>query len=360
MPIERHKPHPLMSAADIGASRAGAASDKTSDASASDSASAHGGQDGRQVDRMDAPRPKKGAVPSHRTTQPRVSSVKSTRRITPTSNAIAPGLEPEPHDEAPTTNVVELRSQVASARRHPDAEEFSPLNQVTGLDAKNLSELPLLSGLDPAQRADFIKRGALGTYPAGTLLIREGEPMAHFVSIIRGTARAFFTGSKGRFGQASLVFGPASVGHAELLRGAPALTSLKLIEKSTVWTVPAGTLLAMIGSSTKLRDNFLNETGRRLAESMALNRALFFDDTATRLAQLLCTLIDQRGLPAPAGRMIPLDLTQQDFAEALGVDLRSVNRIMVEWFAANLVVKHEKRFVVCDLDKLRALATTPQ
>jgi CRP-like cAMP-binding protein len=221
---------------------------------------------------------------------------------------------------------------------------------------KAVADLPLLKGLDSSVRETLMQRGTVQTLSEGELLFREGEPCKAVMALVKGTAKLFFTAGNGRIAHTRWLFAPASVGTSEALANAPHATAVSLLEKSTVWSIGAEDFRRIASGSPRLIENVLAETSTELRESMALARALLFDDTQARLAQLFVSLLDKRGLPGREGRMIPLALTQQDFAEALGVDLRSINRVMVDWFATGLVVKSEKRFCVKELDKLEAIA----
>ncbi len=219
-----------------------------------------------------------------------------------------------------------------------------------------LHELAIFRGLDPALRDMLIQKGTTQTLPEGTQIVREGETPNAVVSFLRGTGKLFFTAGSGRVGHARIVFAPTSIGHHEIATQQPLQASLKLIEKSTLWVLPAMELRRALASSPKLQENVIAETASELREMSELARALLFDDTASRLAQMMLKFAEKRGLPGQEGTIIPLALTQQDFAEALGVDLRSINRVMVEWFGARLIVKSEKRFVLVDSAKLSEIA----
>ena len=221
---------------------------------------------------------------------------------------------------------------------------------------KAVAELPLLKGLEPSVRDSLLQRGTLQTLNEGELLFREGEPCKAVMALVKGTAKLFFTAGNGRIAHTRWLFAPASVGTSEALANAPHATAVSLIEKSTIFTLGAEDFRRAASTSPRLIENVLQEASAELRESMALARSLLFDDTQARLAQLFVSLLDKRGLPGREGRMIPLALTQQDFAEALGVDLRSINRVMVDWFGTGLVVKSEKRFCVREMEKLEGIA----
>ena len=219
-----------------------------------------------------------------------------------------------------------------------------------------LHELAIFKGLDPALRDILIQKGTTQTLSEGTQIVREGETPNALVSFLRGTGKLFFTAGNGRVGHARIVFAPTSIGHHEIATQQPLQASLKLIEKSTLWVLPAIDLRRAMATSPRLQENVLAETASELREMSELARALLFDDTASRLAQMMLKFAQMRGLPGQEGTIIPIALTQQDFAEALGVDLRSINRVMVEWFGARLIVKSEKRFVIVDAAKLSEIA----
>ncbi len=262
-------------------------------------------------------------------------------------------------DDMPEPALVPLRQLIVAKPGNgfgsDDLESASTLT-LNGEQLKALAELPLLKGVEPAVRDALIQRGVLHTLPEGELVFREGEAVTNVMALVKGTAKLYFTAGNGRVAHTRWLFAPASAGASEALSGGAHPTALSLLEKSTLWTIDADDFRRAAGQSARLVENVLKETAVDLRDSMALARALLFDDTQARLAQLFLSLLEKRGLPGREGRMIPLALTQQDFAEALGVDLRSINRVMVEWFASGMVVKSEKRFCVRELEKLEAIA----
>jgi CRP-like cAMP-binding protein len=264
-------------------------------------------------------------------------------------------------DETPDTSPVPLHQLLVTKGSMGfgagnDMEETMTSAAISGEHVRLLAETPLLRNVEGHVRDALLHRGVIQTLPEGELLFREGEPTKNVMVLVKGTAKSFFTAGNGRVAHTRWLFAPASTGASEAIAAIPHSNSLSLLEKSTIWTVSADDFRRAAATSSRLVENVLLETSVDLRESLALARSLLFDDTQARLAQLFMSLLDKRGLPGREGRMIPLALTQQDFAEALGVDLRSINRVMVDWFATNLVVKSEKRFCVRDMEKLEAIA----
>ena len=62
------------------------------------------------------------------------------------------------------------------------------------------------------------------------------------------------------------------------------------------------------------------------------------------------------GLPTHGGTMIRLTLTQNDFAEALGLNRRSITRALTVWAKQGIVEKPAGQYVVRDVAKLEAIA----
>ncbi|MCC6806825.1 MAG: Crp/Fnr family transcriptional regulator [Deltaproteobacteria bacterium] len=281
--------------------------------------------------------------------------------------------QPMEHEETPEPRLVPLRQlhgsslqsgaeQQDAQQRHEEqkrrAEELSPVASVRFVPSPQqaLQDLAIFKGVEPSLRDTLIQRGTTQTLLEGTQIMREGETPSVLVSILKGTAKLFFTAGNGRVGHARIAFAPTSIGHHEIATQQPLQASLKLIEKSTLWTLPALELKRALAVSSRMQENVLAETAAELREMSELARALLFDDTASRLAQMMLKFVERRGLPGQEGAIIPLALTQQDFAETLGVDLRSINRVMVDWFSERLVIKSEKRFVIVNPEKLTEIA----
>lgn len=309
-----------------------------------------------------------GKSPVSRHVRPHSAAPRSTSSAQTAAHDEAP--LPLEHEETPEPRLVPLRQLMSTnlggggsgGDGQPDQQKSEHHKdeaisvRFVSSPAQALHELSIFKGVEPSLRETLIQKGATQTLPEGTQIMREGESPNVLVSILKGTAKLFFTAGNGRVGHARIAFAPTSIGHHEIATGQPLQASLKLIEKSTLWTLPAIELKRALASSGRMHENVLAETASELREMSELARALLFDDTASRLAQMMLKFVERRGLPGQEGAIIPLALTQQDFAETLGVDLRSINRVMVDWFSERLVVKSEKRFVVVNREKLTEIA----
>jgi CRP/FNR family cyclic AMP-dependent transcriptional regulator len=151
------------------------------------------------------------------------------------------------------------------------------------------------------------------------------------------------------------------LGHAAVL-GASAdggdrtAWEIRALEQSAVLAIPADVVRMAAERCPSLAFSLLVSAARRLHATEICLSSTLLGDVATRLALRLLELAAIRGIRMGKGVRIDIPLRQEGLARLAGTSRETVNRILAE-FAANGWVKREgERYVLADVEALRARA----
>jgi CRP/FNR family cyclic AMP-dependent transcriptional regulator len=207
-------------------------------------------------------------------------------------------------------------------------------------------EIPLLSGLTPAQRqAATIQR----RFVEGHLIFRQGEPTTGLWIILEGRVAVERTGLDGAIYTTGVWHPGEIIGIAGLWDGSGYPASARALDDPTV-------LLWMA------RDYFLELHRTVPAFAEAVSRSL-----AARLRFIQETVADTRGRPAAVQLAIILatlaeragadiTLTHEDLAHMMGAKRETVSRILGDFHHRGWVAVHYGRLTVRDVAALRRFA----
>ncbi|MCA1823005.1 MAG: Crp/Fnr family transcriptional regulator [Frankia sp.] len=150
---------------------------------------------------------------------------------------------------------------------------------------------------------------------------------------------------------------PDVLGEIALLDGGNRSASAEATEATSVLALPRAAFLQLIRSEPKLAEQVLSSLGRLVRKLSEQASDFVFLDLPSRVAKSLCRLADgQRGMP---GSLAPLDgvpvipITQGRLADMAGGSRQSVNQILGQLAAADVVEVRGRTVRVLDMAALR-------
>jgi CRP/FNR family transcriptional regulator len=218
--------------------------------------------------------------------------------------------------------------------------------------AATLRAVPLFAHLDEERLAHVLRRSAVRTVAAGTILAVRDEPAGRLLVVESGTLTAVHETADGHRLRLGEFAAPCTVDKAAVLGTGRHTATWSAATRATVRLVPAADLRTLIDEVPAVRHHVLAHLVRRLDEGQeALVRAAFAGTTA-RVAGWLA-----RAAARPGDR-VPLPGAQAGLAETLGASRVSVNRALRDLARAGLIRTEPGAVVVLDPARLAHRATT--
>jgi CRP/FNR family transcriptional regulator len=126
-----------------------------------------------------------------------------------------------------------------------------------------------------------------------------------------------------------------------------------------VLKIPADPVIALAERHPGFIKEMALMIGRRLRAAHDSVKSLAVDPVEARLAGTLLRLAEREGTLGKDGVTLPFQLTRQSLADMSGTTVETAIRVLSRWLKEGLLTDEGGRFVVEDLEDLRALAEGP-
>jgi CRP-like cAMP-binding protein len=188
------------------------------------------------------------------------------------------------------------------------------------------------------------------------LLFQKGEPATHGWFLKQGVVEILQPAANGTSMIVKLLRAPTLFGVIEHLGDEPRyLESVRSLGPAHTISIEREKLLGLLRENPAAALECLHDLGAAFCAA-ARFEASHVSDTEALLANAFLAYIDVVGEPWDGGTRMQVKRTQVDFAHAIGAAERSVNRVLKEWQARNIVDKTGARYIVHDRGYLERLA----
>lgn len=224
------------------------------------------------------------------------------------------------------------------------------------LDRSLVAQLPMFSGLAPAEQEDLLREARSVRYPKSTAVFEQGAEADRFFVLLHGHLRVEKTTPQGqqtvvRYVSAGEMFG---VAQAMNLSHYPATAVAAVDSIALSW--PSASWARLVSKYPSLGASALQIVGSRLQDTQARVIEISNEQVEQRVAHALLRLAKQAGKKVGAGIEIDFPITRQDVAEMTGTTLHTVSRILSAWESQGLVEGKRQRIVLRDPHRLHLLA----
>ena len=226
------------------------------------------------------------------------------------------------------------------------------LGQIAGL----LAATDLFGHLDSASMEALASRAKQRSYPKGQLIFYQGDPAGSLFVMTEGLVKVFVTSEDGDEMLLVTLRPPETFGELSLLDGSDRSASAQALEPTTAIEISRTTFLDVVRTHPSMSEAVLRSMGgilRRLTEQAS---DLVFLDLHGRVAKLLMTMADERGLDSDEGIQLDLKLTQTDIASMVGGSRQSVNQILRAFEDRGYLALQGKTVLVKEPERLRKRA----
>lgn len=217
-----------------------------------------------------------------------------------------------------------------------------------------IRSVPMFRGLGAEDQRRLAAFAMVRDYDRGDSLWQEGDPAENLTIVLKGQVKIVRHADQGDvilelFGEGEPVGAIAVYNYMPYPAGAVCL------EPTTLLVVPRRDYFEMLDRNPAFARAIIRELTRM---TLALTRKLGElrgQRVEARIAQLFLTLAERMGRESKDGTEIPLQLTRQEVADLVGTTAESAIRVLSRWGREGLVISGEKRFVIPDRERLRAV-----
>lgn len=214
----------------------------------------------------------------------------------------------------------------------------------------------LFRGFGPDAVADLCEAAIELRRRRGTTVFVQGDAGDRCYVIASGAVRISAYQPDGRE-TVLAVLGPGDVfGELALFDDAPRSADATVVDDAQLLSLDRAALVAAVRSYPDTALTMLAALSRRLRSANELFSDVAMFDIAGRVARRLAELARVHGVPTEDGMLIDLSLSQEAIAQMVGATRESVNKAIAGLVRRGLVVKIGRRYLVPDVDELRARA----
>ena len=216
------------------------------------------------------------------------------------------------------------------------------------------------AGLADSTLALLLRGSTLRSHPAGSWVMRCGDPVAWLHVVVSGSVELSTTTSSGRR-HVSAYLGPGEAfGLIPLLDDRGAIHDAVTHAATRLLSVAAGDFRAALQADPVFQARMLGLLARRSRRLYGSVAASSVQPLQMRIARLLLSLRAAYGTESgEAGDAIGLQVSQERLAEMLGVPRQRLNAELKAMERAGIVRMGYSRIVVLDLAALRGCTADP-
>lgn len=230
---------------------------------------------------------------------------------------------------------------------------------------KNEAEWPadtVLARLPGPLAKELLDLSAVKPYPAGTVLLHQGEPSTHVFLLGHGIqprlacVKVTVAARNGTESLLGIRISGDLVGEMGVLREGPRSATVRTCRAMAVHRIPIGAFRLFLQRREEAWQVVCTMVADRL--DWANRRRLDFAgyDTTERLARVLVELEPRHGSAVAAGIELGIELSQPEFGKLIGARPDSVGQAVRQLKEKNLISYRYRTVTILDLNGLAAFA----
>lgn len=214
----------------------------------------------------------------------------------------------------------------------------------------------LLGGLGPADRRRLLELGTGVSYPAGRVLLREGDRTDHVLILLDGLVKVTAHADDGRDALLAVRVGGDVVGEFAAVDGRPRSATVTACGPVLARSVTRAGLDACTRTEHRIAHALQQAVVAKLRAATTHRVTFTGCDAATRVARVLHHLALAYGERSGAGAEIRWPITQQELATLAGASEPSVHKTLRRFRETAVVTLGYRSIRVDDLRRLHAIA----
>jgi len=216
-----------------------------------------------------------------------------------------------------------------------------------------LGRVPAFSTLEPSDLQRIAELAVPRRFEPGQAVFREGDQSDTCYVVREGHARAIRTHGDGRTITLA-TFGPGDIfGELAMFEDERRSATVEAIEPTSVVGVLGPDMRRLMGEHPEIATRLVIALGRRLREMNARLSRQSFQTVQSRVAVVLCELVEQElAAGRGAGGDVLVTATQADLAQLAGSSRESASRFLAVLERAGVISQGRGRLVVHDAKAL--------
>lgn len=217
--------------------------------------------------------------------------------------------------------------------------------------APALASAALFRDLENSEVERLAQATTLIDAPAGTVLVRAGDPGDRFFVIAEGVVKLVIEGHGGHEKTIELMSAGQSFGEAVMFLETPYQVSAVAVEQATLLSIRADALFAEIDRDPRLARRMLAGVSRRLHFLVSEIESLSMLTSTQRLIAYLLRLAAETGTTGSASLVLPT--SKAELAAHLTLTQEHFSRVLHALADKGLITIEGRHITVTDLDRLR-------
>jgi CRP/FNR family cyclic AMP-dependent transcriptional regulator len=221
---------------------------------------------------------------------------------------------------------------------------------MTVLSADELNRISIFRGLSSDELARIVGYLHVRDVPSNTSLFAVHQPGEVAYVILRGTVKVHVEQADGSDVILAILGAGEILGEMSVIDGLGRSANAVTMEPTSVAWMDRATFTDCLQTMPIIAHNMVGALSRRLRLANAHIESLTTEAVSARIARQLLALAQEYGQPtSDGGLVIPLRLTQADFAGLIGATRVRVNQVLVFFKEHNYIsVDHDYRITVHD------------
>jgi CRP/FNR family transcriptional regulator, cyclic AMP receptor protein len=222
----------------------------------------------------------------------------------------------------------------------------------SGATAELLRGVPLFAELSEPELQKIARVAVPRNYPAGTIILREGDPGDTCYVLERGQARVTRQHADGRTITLTNVSTGEIFGELAMFGGEVRSATVEAVDDVRAVAILAGDLKRLLNEHPEIAVKLLSALGAKLREANARIARQSFQKVSSRVAGVLAELVEtgSRRPARTAGEPVEVVVrsTQADLAQLAGTSREAASRFLATLQRAGVLTTRRGRIVVHD------------
>jgi CRP/FNR family transcriptional regulator len=218
-----------------------------------------------------------------------------------------------------------------------------------------IAEVPIFEDFQEGEIRSIVPLFKERHFRKGTILFFEGDYGDEMFIITSGLVRIYRIEQSKEITLALFRTGDFFGEMALIDKTATRSATAETIEPSTILSISRGDFFRFLEKSPRLLLRLLEVNMQRLRKANDQIHDLTFLDVRSRIVKTISRLAEEYGTPTPQGMFIDMRLTHQQIANMVGTVRESVTKVLQELQDDGIISIQQKRIMVYDLPKLKAL-----
>ncbi|NLY55997.1 MAG: Crp/Fnr family transcriptional regulator [Firmicutes bacterium] len=216
-------------------------------------------------------------------------------------------------------------------------------------------KVPIFAALTDAELAQVVSLITQKSYPKGSLVFREGEPLENLYLINHGRIKVYRTAADGKEQILYVLSEGDFLGERNLLRSKPAEYTAETLEDTQVCVITRQDCQQLLLRYPSISLKIIDELNKRLDKLELLFGNVSPRETDKRICLMLLEFLEKYGTKqADQTVIIDLPLNREEMANYIGLTRETVSRRLNTYKEAGIIdFIGNKKLVILDVETLK-------